>query len=211
MTKVNLAGEWRLSQDGGEPIPARLPGCTYLDYIANGMPDPFWGENETEAKELAKHDYTYSRSFTIEPELLDENIVELVASGLDTLCTLTLNGTVIGETNNISRTWRFDIKNVLTAGDNTLSIFIVNPYPYAAALNEKEKMSGINSDAKGSSYLRKTPCHFGQSGSITTGKMGACLYNRKLYCISVVNSKHLCPIYISFCRRCYRTMERQLF
>ena len=52
MEKLSLAGKWQLSQDGKPPIPGALPGSTYLDYIANGMADPFWGENETQANEL---------------------------------------------------------------------------------------------------------------------------------------------------------------
>jgi len=161
MKKLDLAGAWQLSQDGGKPIPGRLPGCTYLDYMANGMPDPFWGENETTAKELARHDYTYARDFELDPAFLDAPYVELVASGLDTLCTLTVNNMEIGKTDNIHRTWRYDVKDILRAGTNTVSIFIANPYPYMAACNAREKLIGMNGDAKGATYLRKVPCHFG--------------------------------------------------
>jgi len=161
MKKINLAGAWRLRQDKGKPINAQLPGCTYLDYINNGMADPFWGENETGAKELARHDYTYTREFIADKEFFDADHIELVATGLDTLCTLTLNGFELGKTNNISRTWRFNVKKTLRTGQNTISILIENPYPYAAARYAKKKLTGINSDAKGSTYLRKTPCHFG--------------------------------------------------
>ena len=70
MRKVDLKGDWFLSQDGGEPIPGVLPGCTYLDYMRNGMEDPFYGENETKATELAHHDYTYSRTFIIQAETI---------------------------------------------------------------------------------------------------------------------------------------------
>ena len=109
-----------------------------LDYMANGMADPFWGTNEMEAKELAHHNYTYSRSFELPESFLAAAHVDLVAQGLDTLCTITVNGTVLGKTDNINRLWRLDAKPLLKPGQNTIAIQIEDPYPYIAARQAKE-------------------------------------------------------------------------
>jgi len=159
--KFDLAGNWQLSQDDKPPIPGFLPGSTYLAYMANGMPDPFWGMNETAAAELAHHHYTYARTFTLPAHFLAKAHVDLVAQGLDTLCTIALNGTELGKTNNIYRTWRLDAKPLLQAGENTIEIRIENPFPYMAARQKNDPLPGGAVSAKGATHLRKTPCHFG--------------------------------------------------
>ncbi|MDR2654790.1 MAG: hypothetical protein LBC56_01785 [Oscillospiraceae bacterium] len=161
MEHLNLAGDWELSQDGGKPIPGHLPGSAYLDYISNGMPDPFWGMNELEAKKLAEHDYTYAREFDLPEEFLSVGHVDLLAWGLDTLCALVLNGKELAKTNNINRTWRFDAKPFLRPGKNSIAIQIEAPFDYLAKLHKKEPMGGMSMGTKSIAHLRKTPCHFG--------------------------------------------------
>ena len=162
MIQFDLGGDWQLQRDGGDKIPGKLPGGTYLDYMAGGMEDPFWDCNETAANNVARHEYTYSRSFQLPEDLLDAPCVELVADGLDTLCTLTLNGQQFLRTDNINRTWRADVKPLLRPGTNALEIRIDDPYQYIEqrqTTDPMHKMSG--NGVVGSSHLRKTPCHFG--------------------------------------------------
>ena len=161
MQRINLAGSWQLSQDGKPPIPGQLPGSTYLDYMANGMADPFWGMNENEAKQLAHHNYSYTRSFTLPADFLQASHIDLVAKGLDTLCTLVVNGSVLGKTDNINRTWRLNAKPLLQAGENSIEIQIENPFITMEALQKVEPMSRGMGDGTGAAHLRKTPCHFG--------------------------------------------------
>ena len=161
MWRINLAGDWQLSQDGKPPITGRLPGSNYLDYMADGMPDPFRDMNEIPSAELALHNYTYSRTFTLPADFLAAAHVDLAAHGLDTLCTIAINGTELGKTNNIYRTWRLDARPLLQAGENAIEVRIENPFPYMAARQKKEKLPGGVVSAKGTGHLRKTPCHFG--------------------------------------------------
>lgn len=161
MERLNLAGEWLLSRDGEKPIPGRLPGCTYLDYMANGMENPFWGENETEANSLARHDYIYSREFELTSDMLEQENLELVADGLDTLCTITLNGAEAGKTDNINRVWRLDVKNACREGKNTISIHIENPYPVIEEKQKADPLPMSSMPIPGVGQIRKTNCHFG--------------------------------------------------
>ena len=41
MRRISLEGVWDLRRGDGDKLPGHLPGCTYLDYIANGMKDPY--------------------------------------------------------------------------------------------------------------------------------------------------------------------------
>jgi len=161
MQKLPLTGSWQLSKNAQTPIPGHLPGSTYLDHINNGMADPFWGTNETQATELSKNNFTYSRHFTIPPGFLDTENIELVADGLDTLCTVAINGRELGKTNNIYRTWRFNAESFLNEGDNFIELKIQNPFPYMEEQHENEPLSSAMAKVKGKAHLRKTPCHFG--------------------------------------------------
>lgn len=160
MEKLSLAGKWQLSQDGKPPIPGALPGSTYLDYIANGMADPFWGENETQANELARHDYRYSRVFCLSGEMLAKKHLELVADGLDTLCTIRVNGKIAGKTDNINRVWRIDVKDLCAAGNNSIDIDFANPYAEIEKRQNADPLPG-GTPIPGVGHLRKPPCHFG--------------------------------------------------
>jgi Beta-galactosidase/beta-glucuronidase len=162
MKKQNLAGEWRLRRDDGEELAGHLPGSTYLDYIKNGMEDPFWGCNETAAAKRAHHDYSYKRSFDLTEDFLNAEHVQLVAGGLDTICTIFVNGKTLGKTDNINRTWRLDAKHLLNSGENTIEIAIADPYKYIAEKQEADPMHKMTGNGvPGSTWLRKTACHFG--------------------------------------------------
>ena len=125
------------------------------------MPDPFWDMNEIPSAELARHDYTYSRTFELSDDFLAAARTELVAQGLDTLCTIAINGAELGKTDNIYRTWRLDAKPLLKEGENTIELRIKNPFPYIEERHKKEKLPSGMAIAKGAAHLRKTPCHFG--------------------------------------------------
>ena len=66
--------------------------------------------------------WTYQRTFEATPQQLAMKTVELVCHGLDTFATVTLNGTVLGSTNNMFRTWVFDVRQALKPGTNDLQI-----------------------------------------------------------------------------------------
>jgi beta-mannosidase len=130
--------------------------------MENGkLENPFWEKNEQEATKIAKQDFEYERIFIVFHDFLQNDVVELVATGLDTLATIHLNGKILGKTDNIYRTWRFDVKSFLHEGENTIRIEIENPYPYFEKRQSEENLLYIPNAAKGSQYIRKTPCHFG--------------------------------------------------
>ncbi|HEX2099423.1 MAG TPA: glycoside hydrolase family 2 protein, partial [Candidatus Synoicihabitans sp.] len=81
---------------------AEVPGCVHTDLRRHGLlPDPYWGTNELELQWIEERDWEYRTTFRVAPELLEEEVVELVADGLDTVATVTLNGTVVTKTENM--------------------------------------------------------------------------------------------------------------
>ncbi len=163
MQRFSLCGDWLLRQDSSnELLKGHLPGSSYLDLMANGkLEDPFWGMNEDRSKDVAHHDYEYSRDFELPQEFLQASHIELVISGLDTLAAIRMNGEVIGEADNINRTWRFDAKPYLRQGSNRIQILLKDPFPYVEERQAKKPLQGMDKHSAANGHLRKTPCHFG--------------------------------------------------
>lgn len=122
---LDLGGDmWALREEGKPgPIPALIPGSTYTNLLAAGaIPDPFCGENNGKVQWVAEKTWLFERSFHVPDDLYETQHLELVCHGLDTLATIWLNGHSIGNSDNMFRTWTFDIKPHLRRGTNHLRI-----------------------------------------------------------------------------------------
>jgi beta-mannosidase len=105
---------------------ATVPGEVHTDLLAAGaIPDPFDGDNESLLAWIGRTDWTYSASFT----WTDNGHVrhDLVAEGLDTVATVKVNGTVVGQTRNQHRGYRFDVTALLVEGANELVVELEAP------------------------------------------------------------------------------------
>lgn len=161
MMKQSLSGAWRMRQtDGGRWLPATVPGGTYADLLAAGqIHDPFFGENEKDVQWVADRDWEYCRQFVVEPELLGQDRVELVCEGLDTLAEISLNGEPLAQTNNMFRSYRWDVKERLLDGINTLSVVFRSPVAFTDARQKARKLPTLMN--AGMAHLRKVQSHFG--------------------------------------------------
>ena len=124
-----LDGDWQFRQVGQETWhPARVPGCVHLDLMAAGLiPDPFYRDNELRVQWVEKESWEYRREFKVTALVSGKVHVELVAQGLDTFALIFLNGEKVGETDNMFRTWRLDIKPFLRPGQNEIVIRFDSP------------------------------------------------------------------------------------
>ena len=110
--KIFLHSGWKFREAGkGEWRAANVPGCVHTDLLANGLiEDPFYRDDEPKLQWIGKTDWEYQTTFDAPPSLLKREHVELVFEGLDTYATVTLNGSVLLEADNMFRTWRVDCK-----------------------------------------------------------------------------------------------------
>lgn len=122
-----------------QPQPATVPGEVYADLLAAGaILDPFDGANEAALAWIGRTDWVYEGAFDWTPNTQTPNAQtrhDLVATGLDTVSTLTLNGAEIGRTANQHRTYRFDVTALLQPGPNVLSIAFEGPATAAERLS----------------------------------------------------------------------------
>ncbi len=166
MRILSLNGQWHLSQAGKEsPIPASVPGCVHTALLAAELiPDPYYRDNELKLMWIGETDWIYRRRFDVDPALLAEDQVLLRCEGLDTLACVRVNGVDVGRTDNMFRTWEFDVKSILHGGENEIEVTFDAPMPYVTnRLAERNLPAwGVNEHKlPGGNYLRKEQCNFG--------------------------------------------------
>src|SRR5262244_1986826 len=69
-------------------IPARVPGCIHTDLLRAGLiDDPYFGLNEPKLLWIGESDWQYTTYFAADPKLFDQERIDLVCDGLDTVAT----------------------------------------------------------------------------------------------------------------------------
>ncbi len=166
MRQISLNGDWTVSAAGkNERIRALVPGCVHTDLLNAGkIEDPFYRDNELDLYWIGDTDWVYTRSFKIPAALLNNQKVLLRCEGLDTLATVKVNGCKLGNTDNMFRTWEFDVKKALVPGENKIEIRFDAPMPYVRAKEKKRDLFGwgvgLHKLTCGQ-WIRKEPCNFG--------------------------------------------------
>ncbi|MFD6661838.1 glycoside hydrolase family 2 protein [Micromonospora chalcea] len=140
-------------------VPATVPGCVHTDLLAAGLiPDPYRDDNENRLTWIGRTDWVYQTTFGWRPG--DDERVDLVCAGLDTVATVTLNGVEVGRTENQHRSYRFDVRALLRPDGNTLAVRFDSPYRYAEA--HRDRLGDRpNAYPEPFHFIRKTACNFG--------------------------------------------------
>ena len=153
-----------MTGEDGRSFPSEVPGSvlkTLLDRKA--IPDPFDGMNEYTACAETRHRWRFERAFTVSGEDLGHSAADLVFEGLDTLAAVELNGQTAARTDNMHRTWRIPVKQMLHPGENRLRVTFDPAMTYvekAAEENPEVSYDG-GSELKGTGFLRKAHYMFG--------------------------------------------------
>ena len=168
MKIVDLNGRWQFRESGekdGDWLEAAVPGCVHTDLLANDkIPDPYYRDNELQVQWIGETDWEYRRALAVSAELLEHDQILLCCEGLDTLATLWFNGQQIGQTDNMFRSWEFDVRPYLKAGENEIRVRFDSALCFGQAkLTERYIHSWSTDDHKlpGGNYVRKAQCNFG--------------------------------------------------
>ena len=158
MKRTTLCGTWTMT-GGGFCCTGTIPGSVYAFLLDAGlMEDPYYRDNEDKALALMEHSYTFSRTFDYRP---GSHRVLLCCDGLDTLCTIFLNGTVIASTKNMHRRYEFDVTQSLRCGENHISIRCDSPTAYVRQMHAADPINAARFAYQGYYHLRKANCSFG--------------------------------------------------
>lgn len=161
MKCIKLNGQWEMRNVNWKDwIDAGVPGSVALDLLNAGkVADPYYRDNEDAVASLFQEDYEYLREFTVSESVLQHDRVLLCCEGLDTIAMISLNGSSLASTNNMHRTYRFDVKDRLQAGTNQIHIRFFSPVKCAEKLASENKENSLPS--KGIEHIRKAQCMFG--------------------------------------------------
>lgn len=105
-----------------------LPGSAMDVYVRDGViPDPYVGTNEYAVREFFENDFVIEGEFPVSPEQMRKEHLHLVFYGIDTIADLYVNEVWIGHVSDMHRTYRFDVKELVREGRNSLRIEIESP------------------------------------------------------------------------------------
>ena len=144
MYHQNLSGQWKFHQLGEkEWLPATVPGGVHTDLLALGkIPDPFVADNEKKVQWIGETDWEYRYEFKVAPEVLKDAKQFLVCDGLDTLAEVSLNGKLLGKTDNMYRQWNWDVTGALKKDVNELVIIFRAPVTYITTKQKDKPLPG---------------------------------------------------------------------
>ena len=165
---------WTFFYPGFEPLECTAP-CTMLSvlYDHDKIPDPFYGLNERELQYLADKDCAFEATFTLDAETLAKKHHELVFHGLDTICRIYLNGTLLDKVQNMHRTHILYTYDALVEGENTLRLEFQSPTRYFAREQQRHYLYMNDGDTiPGAAHLRKALYQSGWDWGPTLPDMG---------------------------------------
>ena len=153
MEKFTLNGEWRITSKTYDII-GEVPGSVYGALLANGkMDDPFYRDNEAKALAIMDEEFTYTKEFEYAKK---SDCILLVCEGLDTICDLYINDKFVAHTDNMHRTYYFNVGQYLLEGKNVIKAVFPSYDAYIKAKHkEKELTIGTSATMLGFSYVRK--------------------------------------------------------
>ena len=160
---LSLGGDWKIgSADGKYHTHVTVPGTLFQALERDGEFGPHglnWKEENHKAMDIARRTFTFSREFKVD-EAMFQNAgrrIMLECDGLDTLATITLNGREIGSTDNMHRTWVFDVTRDLRHGANQISIRFEDSIAYVEAARKRMVLKRNI----GFGHIRKSNCSYG--------------------------------------------------
>ncbi len=142
------------------PIPATVPGCVHTDLIDVGMiADPYLDGHEVDVQWMFDVDWRYVRPLRLAAAAEAERI-DLVFDGIDTVAAVRIGTRELGRTQNMHRSYRFDVRADADGGELPLVVDLRSATAYAM---EQCARLGFRPAAYTApfNFVRKMACSFG--------------------------------------------------
>ena len=134
---LTINGTWQCIDSTEISVPGRMPGSLYNSLLREGMiPDPFVGTNEDSVQWVSEMDWVYTSDPFDAPENFEDYDL-LFLKDVQLYCGITLNGVVLGETNNAFRNWSYSLKSSLMSTDNIFT------FTFRSPTHSANKMGGV--------------------------------------------------------------------
>ena len=162
LSLTNAVWSFRDATSGSRWRSAQVPGCVHLDLRRAGLiPDPFWSNNERDLQWIEARDWEYRCVFNVTRETMAEQVVELVADGLDTVAKLSVNGHAIASTANMFTASRWPVRPRLRAGRNELRVLFTSALRYIRTHRQSHRPRELSDPVGGLTRIRKQQSQFG--------------------------------------------------
>ncbi len=147
---------WKMTYEEHKNLECTAPCSMYSVLLDHKIIDnPFYGLNEREYMHLSDKGCKFECEFEVSEEMLTKEYLELTFLGLDTICEITLNGSLLDNTMNMHRAYTYDVKSFLKVGKNTLELDFSSPTKYFEKMNNKHWLWTNGDTIPGASHLRK--------------------------------------------------------
>ncbi len=156
--QVKTLKNWILTGEDGGKIETTVPGDVFNDLYSAGMiDDPLYGDNLEKIRPLFDKTWKYATTFDVSKSDLKAERAVLVFEGIDTVSEITLNGVLIGKTDDMFLRYDFDVKSLLKEIGNVLEVKIFPATEYV-----KEKAYNYRAlFGQRRLAIRKAQCQFG--------------------------------------------------
>ncbi len=140
--KISLNGKWNCTgySPNGEKISVEgvVPGTVHKDLIAAGIvKDLYSRDNTQQYRWIECWKWVYDRTFVLHD--VDENM-QICFEGLDVYCDISINGNLLGHTDNMHIPHQFPVGNLLRIGENSISVTF---YPTEEQVKDYPERDGV--------------------------------------------------------------------
>uniref|UniRef100_A0A3Q3A0J2 Beta-mannosidase n=1 Tax=Kryptolebias marmoratus TaxID=37003 RepID=A0A3Q3A0J2_KRYMA len=111
-------------------IPTLSETLFHISYVFGC--DPYFRFNDLSYQWIALDNWTYTTTFTVPSQIRVRKKVLLVFDGVDTAASISLNGIVVGKTDNMFRRYDFSVRKLLKDGENVLEVSLLSPVFYSS-------------------------------------------------------------------------------
>ena len=140
----------------GVAYACEVPCSYYSVLLQNGlMQEPYYRDQEKYVALTYGDNCRFETEITVDRETLAKRKQLLVFEGLDTLCNIYLNDNLLGKTDNMHRTWQFDVSDFLVKGKNHIAVEISSAVTYFNQRHQRHPMQGNRDSLTGCGHLRK--------------------------------------------------------
>lgn len=172
----DLGGKWEFMEfpesarrmrdlDEGQWMPTKVPSSIYTGLMDIGCFSRFDLEaNPEDFVWISDRSWVYRKHFELDASFCDSDSIFLVFEGLDTITQVWLNEKLIGKTENMFISHRFEVCTHLRPGPNTLMVKFLSATAHAERLMQRYgKMSDHHFGDPRRSYIRKGQYQFGSA------------------------------------------------
>ena len=146
MIKRDLKDNFQISISGQDTwYDMNVPGSAMETFCKEGiLPDPYYGMNEYKWTEFWKNDFDIRSTFSVSAEEIASEEILLTFYGIDTVADVFLNGKKLGHTENMHRTWVYQVKELVKEGENLLELHIASPVKFIETYKPENPAHGEN-------------------------------------------------------------------